>query len=171
MNPAQTSLYFREWGAVRKHYLTNGIDPKQADAKRHELHRKALGEMKSSKDFTNLDLDKVLGVFRAITQPANLNAQLRQLDQPEQRAAAALRRAQDLTVSLGIVDPGRENNYLRGIATKVFQNDDIFALSAEQLQQIIGMLYRRRKQLENAQQRQCKQPVGALHKPTGENPF
>src|SRR4051812_38634402 len=50
MNAAQTNLYFFEWGQVRKHFLAKGIDSKQADKKRHELHRRALGADKSSKD-------------------------------------------------------------------------------------------------------------------------
>lgn len=85
MNPAQTNLYFREWGKVRDHYKAKGIDSKLCDAKRHELHEKALGQKKSSKAFTNADLDKVLAVFYAITRPADLAAQLKQLEQATER--------------------------------------------------------------------------------------
>jgi hypothetical protein len=76
MTKAQTQLYFREWAAVRK---------AQPDADRHELHVKALGKDKSSKAFTNSDFDRVLQVFRAISQPGNLNAQLRQAQQVRYR--------------------------------------------------------------------------------------
>ena len=76
MTKPQTTLYFREWGAVRK------ADP---SADRHALHAQALGADKSSKDFTNRDLDKVLGAFRAISRPADLAAQIDRSDQPRKR--------------------------------------------------------------------------------------
>lgn len=82
MNPKQQSLYFREWGYVRGYCKAKRLP----EPDRHDLHVQALGMDKSSKDFTNEDLDKVLAVFRAVHQPANLNAQLRQLRQPRKRA-------------------------------------------------------------------------------------
>lgn len=91
MTPLQTAKYFREWGLVREHYRKKGIDPKLCDAKRHELHVRALGVKKSSKLFTNADLDKVLAVFYAITRPADLNTQLRQQEQQIER----MRKMQD----------------------------------------------------------------------------
>lgn len=100
MSPAQTSFYFREWGKVRQYFTAQGIDPKQADAKRHELHRRALGAMKSSKDFTNADLDKVLAVFYSITRPADLGAQLRIIEQPEERRARTIHLARALVLSM-----------------------------------------------------------------------
>jgi len=92
MTPAQTNFYFFEWGRVRKHYRAKGIDPKQADAKRHDLHRKALGSDKSSKDFNNSDLDRVIAAFRAVYDGGNLAAQLAQFDQPENRRQALIQR-------------------------------------------------------------------------------
>lgn len=68
MTQRQKFLYFREWRAVQK------VDP---GADRHALHVRALGHDRSSKDLTNQDLDKVLAVFRAISDPGNLGAQLR----------------------------------------------------------------------------------------------
>src|SRR5258708_1762352 len=61
MTHAQTMKYFREWGLVRAHFIAKGIDPKQAENKRHQLHKQALGMDKSSKDFTNADLDLLNG--------------------------------------------------------------------------------------------------------------
>lgn len=82
MNAAQQKKYFFEWGRARAWYLARGFSPAAADAKRHELHVKALGRAKSSKDFSNADLDKVLAVFKAVHDGGNLDAQLQQLDQP-----------------------------------------------------------------------------------------
>lgn len=78
MTAAQEKLYWREWGAVRK---------AQPDADRHDLHRRALqgnGRF-SHKEFTNQQFDRVLGVFRAISKPASVDAQLRQQGQDRRR--------------------------------------------------------------------------------------
>lgn len=83
MTPRQTQLYFREWAAVRK---------AKPDADRHALHIEALGRDKSSKKFSNSDFDRVLKVFRAISQPDNLNAQLRQDLQSRHRLEYVLSR-------------------------------------------------------------------------------
>ena len=69
MNPAQIGLYRREWGQVRKVLRARGLPPEQADAERHAMHVAALGKDKSSKDFTNTDLNKILTAFRAVIQP------------------------------------------------------------------------------------------------------
>lgn len=76
MTPRQSALYWREWANVRE------ICPA---ADRHDLHAAALGVDKSSKRFTNADLDKVLAEFRAVSDPANLDAQLARHDQPKRR--------------------------------------------------------------------------------------
>lgn len=76
MTKGQNSLYWREWAAARK------VDP---SLDRHELHIRALGRDKSHVKFSNLDLDKVLAEFRAISNPGSLDAQLRQLNQQKTR--------------------------------------------------------------------------------------
>lgn len=81
MTPAQTKLYWREWAAVRR------IDPA---ADRHALHRQALGREVSSKALTNRQLDAVLGVFRSVSRPADVGAQLRQEDQERTRHLFAI---------------------------------------------------------------------------------
>lgn len=76
MTTKQTQLYWREWAAVRR------ADP-QAD--RRALTVRALGVAKSSKEFTNADLDRVLAAFRAVSRPADVDGQLRQQAQARQR--------------------------------------------------------------------------------------
>jgi len=76
MTPPQTLLYWREWAAVRR---------AKPDADRDHLTITALGSRKSSKAFNNSDLDRVLAVFRSISQPGNLNSQMRQIAQPRER--------------------------------------------------------------------------------------
>jgi hypothetical protein len=83
MTTKQKYLYFTEWQKAKKAACQSGSDLKESD--RHTLHIRALGQDKSSKDFTNEDLDKVLAEFRAISRPTSLNSQLRQIEQPRTR--------------------------------------------------------------------------------------
>lgn len=125
MTAAQTNLYFFEWGRVRKQYIGKGLDPKQADNKRHELHRRALSRDKSSKDFTNAELDRVIAVFRAVYDGGNLDAQIAQLDQPENRRQAMIKRCH---VAVGSFIEGKDDDakarnlraYLDGTAQRMF---------------------------------------------------
>jgi len=76
MTEKQERLYWREWAAVRAAW---------PEADRHELHARALGQDKSHKIFSNGDFDRVLGAFRAISNPTGVDAQLRQLRQVRTR--------------------------------------------------------------------------------------
>lgn len=81
MTPKQTQFYWSEWAAVRRVCLAKGW----AVPERHELHVKALGKEKSSKDFSNGDFDRVLQVFRSFSRPDSVNAGLRQERMPRSR--------------------------------------------------------------------------------------
>ncbi len=81
MTALQNRLYFREWGRVRAVSKQHGFPVPD----RHALHVKALGLDKSHLDFSDADFDQVLAEFRAISQPDNLAAQLRQQEQPRCR--------------------------------------------------------------------------------------
>lgn len=100
MSPAQTMLYFRLCGRVRAHYKERGLP--WGDVQRHALHAKALGKLKSSKDFTNADFDRVKATIMAIVEPGNLTAQLKALDQPELRMLDAQKACLAILVELGI---------------------------------------------------------------------
>jgi hypothetical protein len=76
MTKAQDRLYWRAWAAARRADET--VD-------RHDLHRHALGYDKSHKDLTNSELDRVLAEFQAVSDPDNLDAQLRFAEQPRRR--------------------------------------------------------------------------------------
>ncbi len=100
MSPAQTMLYFREVGRARDVLKAKGLP--FGDVQRHALHKRALGVSKSSKDFTNGDLDKILGALRAIIDPGDLKAQLHAIDQPELRSLGARTACMAILVDLGI---------------------------------------------------------------------
>ena len=120
MTSLQNRLYFREWGRVRTACKQQGFPIPD----RHDLHVKALGVDKSHLDFSNEDLDQVLAEFRAISQPDNLAAQLRQQDQPRLRLLYSIRRLAD--------EP-----YWRAIARDKFGTADETRLDLGQLRHLL----------------------------------
>ena len=120
MTALQNSLYFREWGRVRTACKQQGFPIPD----RHSLHVKALGQDKSHLDFTNDDFDRVLAEFRAISQPDNLAAQLRQQEQPRRR----------LLYSICRMAP---EPYWRAIARDKFGTADETRLDLVQLRQLL----------------------------------
>jgi hypothetical protein len=119
MTALQNSLYFREWGRARAACKQQGFPVPD----RHSLHVKAIGQDKSHLDFTNDDFDQVLAEFRALSQPDNLAAQLRQQDMPRRRLLYTIRRLAD--------EP-----YWRAIARDKFGTDDETRLNLAQLTQL-----------------------------------
>lgn len=123
MTKAQTMLYFREWGRVRA--VCRAAAWPEPD--RHALHVRALGAAKSSKEFNNEDLDKVLAEFRAISQPAGVKAQLRQQRQPRTRLEFSL---DELLACLGLY-VADAHAYAAGICLDRFGTPDWTELSME----------------------------------------
>ena len=119
MTPLQNSLYFREWGRVRAVCKQQGLPIPD----RHALHVKALGQDKSHLDFSNEDFDRVLAEFRAVSQPDNLAAQLRQQDMPRRRLLYSIMRL--------AAEP-----YWRAIARDKFGTADETRLDLAQLTQL-----------------------------------
>jgi hypothetical protein len=68
------------------------------DVERHAFHKKALGVAKSSKDFTNDDIDEIKRTALGILEPGNLEAQQRG---PEQRL---LRNVEARAECLGLIE-------------------------------------------------------------------
>lgn len=120
MTTLQNRLYFREWGRVRSACKQQGFPIPD----RHGIHVKALGVDKSHLDFTNENLDQVLAEFRAISQPDNLAAKLRQQDQPRRR----------LLYSIWRLAP---EPYWRSIAQDKLGTADETRLDLAQLRQLI----------------------------------
>lgn len=118
MTPKQQSLYWREWGNVRRALVAAGRTPAEADAQRHRIHIEQLGRDVSSKRLTNAQLDAVLAGFRAYSRPDDLMAQLRLIDQPEERLAAYKRRAVELAERCGVEEHGVEA-YLDTLARRI----------------------------------------------------
>lgn len=64
----------------------------EENERRHALYKDALGADKSLTEFTNADFDKVKAAMLAITNPGDLTAQLRQLNQERNRLLYGIRK-------------------------------------------------------------------------------
>ena len=174
MTPLQNALYWREWQKTRLRLLADGHSPDQADARRHALHIKALGADKSHLAFTNADFDKVLAAFRAIHDDANLNAQLRLLDQPDERRRAltdkchAAARVFIHGENAGHTDYKCEA-YMNGITQRMWQTPFYQLTDEKRLAQLLGILDRRANQLLAKQRREHAAKVAAEERRAREN--
>ena len=143
MNPAQQSLYFREWGKARA--ALAGLGRSHDDAVRKALQKEALGGVvKSSKVLTNGELTKVLAKFRAWSEPGNLDAQMHAEEEPEQRIAAYLARVDTLAPLCGVKDGRRgvESYYWKFLANK-----KLVQLGEETLRKLVFVMEKRAHEL------------------------
>lgn len=120
MTTAQDKLYWREWAAVKRM-----AGDEASENLRHDLHIRALGEDKSHKDFSNAEFDLVLGAFRAVSRPADVDAQLRQLNQ---RRARLVFKAKSQKVLLAVFMPSPDT-YVAAILQDRFRGRRIDELS------------------------------------------
>jgi hypothetical protein len=147
MNAAQHRKYLSEWALVRKVYRAQSLEPKACDAKRHELHVRALGRDKSSLDLTNAEFDAVLAVFSAISRPMDLNTQIRLQEQAPERAGRRAGRATVLLEQLGVEVKGRVE-YLDELSRKICGR--VWArLSEIEQEKIVGVLADRARRKES----------------------
>lgn len=152
MTGAQHQKYFWEWGRCRDFYRSKGLSAAQADAKRHELHVKALGRDKSSKSFTNAELDKVLAAFRSIFDASSLDAQMDIQEQPERRRAAM--EARIMKAGRAFLQ-GNDNshtewkiiNYVGGICAKLSIERRWPMLDEQAMAKVMGIMERRAAQV------------------------
>lgn len=139
MNAAQRRLYLLGrpegngkprivgWLDVRNVLITLGGDSlKEADAKRHEIHKDALGKDKSSKDFTNKELDRVLDAFASYVIGAPNSR--RAVEQPILRAIKGI----EITAEKA----GFEEAYITAIARDKFGVEDWRVLPESKLKQL-----------------------------------
>jgi hypothetical protein len=145
MTPAQTAMYFAEFGKLRDVLRARGWSGTKIEQHRAELTVKALGKEKSSKLFTNADLDRVLAVIKAATAPADFEAQMRLQDMPEKRHALILARIEFLSIKVGL-NSGGERSYVEAIAQNMHGTSKVEELTVHQLGKVEGALRRRLKQ-------------------------
>jgi hypothetical protein len=142
--------YLYEWGLVRKHFRAQGLEPKACDAKRHELHKRALGVDKSSLDLTNAEFDKVLAVFSGISRPADLNTQIRLQEQAPDRAARRQARAVELLTALDVLPHGHAG-YLDFLSRQICGRpwDQLVEIEADKILGVLADRAKRHQAKEN----------------------
>ena len=92
MTPKQHKLYIGTWLRVKDTLIRlGGYSKEEAEAKRHEIHAEALGKAKSSKAFTNADLDRVLDAFQSYLGLTDPRQSKRAVEEPRKRALYAIR--------------------------------------------------------------------------------
>jgi hypothetical protein len=97
----QNAAYWAEWAKCRAALAELGRNCD--DSARHGLHVEALGYQKSSKQFTNPELTKVLAKFRSYSDAGNLAAQLKP-EEDEEQTRASLHVRIDAAVATCIAD-------------------------------------------------------------------
>jgi hypothetical protein len=141
MNQNQLRLYRFEWSNTRTALRALGWPASEVEAKRKQIHAAAGAgteeHPKSSLDLNNKELDGVLAMFRAISRPADLGAQLHQLQQPYLRwrflADDLLDRISGVLKESGREHqavwpgPGREG-YLLALAKRLGQRDNLLGI-------------------------------------------
>ncbi|MBI5770791.1 MAG: hypothetical protein HZA93_23645 [Verrucomicrobia bacterium] len=148
MNAAKQRKYWWLFGPVRDVLRSRGFTDKQIEERRHLLHRKALGADKSSKDFTDDDLDKVKAAFRAEWDGGNLNAQLDALDEPAERRQALLDACAEAVADMFALGDGRlehdkaRRGYIAGAARNVIKKE-LADCDETELGEVKGCLQRR----------------------------
>ena len=150
MNCAQLAKYHitkKHWADARK---TRGAAADQAAL--DTLQLRTIGRACSSKDFTQRDLDAMLAAFLAETKPDDLNAQLKQLDQPEARRAALERRLFAAGRTFITRDTADQTEwgiiaYARGIVEKLRQPYAWPILDEALLGKVTGIMERRAEQV------------------------
>lgn len=130
----QDRWYWLEWAKVRR------ADPTVA---RHQLHISALGKDKSHKEFTQEEFDQVIAEFLSISEPENLDAQIRLLKQPKTRLIFRIRRM-------------APEAYVKELLMDRWKTDDLNELDVSDLHQLRNTL----KSRSNALRRLPAQPSG-----------
>jgi hypothetical protein len=124
MTPKQSAAYWRKWGQIRKLLMEQGeFSREDADAERHVITRAALGKQKSSKAFTNRDLDAIFD---------HMDKYLVLLEGPKSGPARAdvqpVKRLVYAIEQLGLPEP-----YLEAISRDQFKTSDWRSLTERQL--------------------------------------
>lgn len=157
----QNALYWREWSAV-KSVLMPGRSTWTKDEetqRRHALHIQAIGDEKSHVDFDNEDFDHVLGAFRAISRPTDLNAQLHALNGQKTRLLFGIRRS---AISIGVNEP-----YVAGIVRTMNAEGKLGSAELEELHPkdlVKVMIALRKHQARPARRREERRHVATSSK-------
>jgi hypothetical protein len=148
MNPRQIAMYWAEWAKLRDVLRAKGRTHAEIETERHSVTIRALGAVKSSKVFTNAELDRVLARIKAEREPDNFAAQMALQDSPDKRRASALEACMAAAWEIYnhggnnfLNDGERRERYVNGIARNVVKKE-LGDCTAEELWRVRGILLR-----------------------------
>jgi len=115
----QNRFYWGLWKQAKRELMHGRETCTQLEEnnRRHELHVRAIGRDKSHYDLTNREFDLVIAEMRAIIDPSDLHAQLRQGNMHARRMHFGLRK---LMRELGVDYP-----YVHGIVKRMNENGEL----------------------------------------------
>lgn len=122
LTDAQIRLYRKEWALCRAALRRYGRSPSEADAERMRIHEQVCGTAKSSKCLTNQQLDKVLAIFWSWSKSDDLDAQIRQDNQPAIRCRGICRHLLDLFSEIDTdlyIAEDRKDAYIDGLFSRL----------------------------------------------------
>jgi hypothetical protein len=128
MTPKQTKLYWLKWGQVCESHGWTALNT-DLDARRKSCHVLALGTPKSSKDFSNADLDRVLNVFSSLIDSDDLATQIdRQAYETGDDDPGERKRILHKIASLGLEQP-----YITKVTRNMYHTSRFTDLTLDQL--------------------------------------
>jgi len=126
MNAAQRLMLFKLWNEFWKGCRRQGVAAKENDQRRREATREALGcDRGWNENWSNGEVDKMKAWLLARTKPADMNAQIAQLNQAKKRHVYVIDRI--------CREIGATRDYADAIAAKMNHEGKIGADSIEQL--------------------------------------
>ncbi|MCC7518378.1 MAG: hypothetical protein IT578_04240 [Verrucomicrobiae bacterium] len=146
MTRLQRNAYWKLWQAVCR---AQGWSP-QDDERRHAIHREALGQEKSSNDFTNADLDQIFPLMRRLSGSDLVDSQV-QLDDYERGGDPGERRRLLWRINKLALDLA----YVRSICAALYKTTNWERLPIPQLTNLRNTLANR------ARQHRAAEPVHA----------
>lgn len=149
ITPKQNRWYWQEWG--KAHRTDPGLD-------RHDAHISALGYDKSHKAFTNEEFDLVIAEFLAISEPENLDAQIRLLKQPKTRLIYKITRM-------------APEAYIRELLLDRWKTSDIGDLTVSDLHQLRNTLKSRSNTLRRQPNVESSPAIPVLETAAANCPF
>ncbi|HSI11757.1 MAG TPA: hypothetical protein VK961_06915 [Chthoniobacter sp.] len=126
MNAAQRMMLFKLWQEAWKIFRRQGVPAKENDQRRRDATRQAFGYDRSWKEnWTESEVDKMKAHLLALTQPADMTAQMEQLNQS--------RRRHRWVIDQQCGKLGKPHAYAEAIAARMNQEGRIGSASIDEL--------------------------------------
>ncbi len=120
INKAQRKKYWWEFSQTRKALLAHGVGESEIDEIRHDLHKAAGVDKKSHRDFTNIELNRVISEFQAARGDAE--------------AAHSKREEVRIWLVKQIDSMGLDEDYLNYLSRRIYRTEEWRTLDDEKME-------------------------------------